>query len=217
MGNLRWTAEPTRRSLAVAAGCAALIALAACGSADEPGASTSSGAATATAGPAPTTGGDPALAAALLEAALAGDATEVKRLLSDGAVPDIGAAQAIIFGEKDDPSLLDVLFDAGLDPNLAETNSPEHTILMWTAEAGHPKMTKAALDAGARIDQVDGYGDPAISVAAFVGELDIVKLLLAHGAALDLRGLGDRNAVQHARSQGNDAIADYLVRHGAPE
>jgi len=209
-------AASTTTLLTVAAGCAAILALAGCGSPDEADASPGGAGSPATVTAATPTA-DPALAEALIDAATAGDATELKKLLAAGAVPGAGVAQSVIFGEKDDPALLKILFEAGLDPNLADAISPQHTILMWTAEAGHPKMTKAVLDAGADIDKVDLYGDPAVSVAGFVGDLAVVKVLVEHGAALDLRGFEGNNAVQHSRSQGNEEIAKYLIAHGAPE
>jgi ankyrin repeat protein len=211
-----------RTPLTVAAGCAAILALAACGSPSDPGESAGAVAAStpdaaSTIVTTATAAGDPALTAALHKAAEAGDAAAVKKLLSDGAIPDASAAQSIVFGEKDDATLIEALIGAGLDPNTADALAPGHSILMWAAEAGRPAMAEAILDAGATIDAVDFYGDPAISVAAFNGEIDVVKLLVARGAALDLRGLGDNSAVGHARSQGHDAVADYLVAQGAPE
>jgi ankyrin repeat protein len=78
-------------------------------------------------------------------------------------------------------------------------------------------MTEALLAAGADIDKVDDYGDPAVSVGAFHGQFDVVKLLVERGAKLDRRGYLDRTAAGHARAQGHDEVADYLVAHGAPE
>jgi hypothetical protein len=153
----------------------------------------------------------------LLEVAGAGDLVKVRRLLADGAKPDIGVAQTLVFADADDPSLITAMVGAGLDVDLADELSPEHTILMWTGEIGHPKMAKALLDAGADIDALDTYGDPAVSVAAFNGHLDVVKLLVARGAALDKRGLGGNTAVGHAKRAGYPKIAAYLVSKGAPE
>lgn len=187
-----------------------------CGGGDP---TTTSGAATATAPPkaSVTRTADPALTTQLLDAANNGDAARVKALLARGAVPDDAVAQAVVFGEQDDPTLIEALLAAGLDKDYATDVTPGHSLLMWTAEAGHPRMAEALIDAGADLDKVDDYGDPAVSVAAFHGKLDLVELLVAHGAELGLRGYSDRTAAGHARSQGHDAVADYLVSIGAPE
>jgi ankyrin repeat protein len=209
-----------RTTVMSVAGAALALALCACGSPDGDGASAVAGSApsvSSSVSPSESAPVDATKSAELLEAALAGDLVKVKALLADGAQPDVGVAQTLIYGYGDDPTLVTAMLAAGLDPNIADSVAPEHTALMWTGEIGHPKMAKALLDGGADIDKLDTYDDPAVSVAAFNGHLDVVKLLVARGAALDKRGLGDNTAVGHAKRAGYSKIAAYLVSKGAPE
>jgi ankyrin repeat protein len=205
-----------RTATMFAAGCALALTLSACGSSKEGGDSPVAAPATSNT-IATTTAGDAVKTAALLEAAVRGDTAKVKQLMADGARPDLGVAQTLVYADADDPSLITAMLAAGLDPDITDPITPEHTILMWTGEIGHPKMAKALLDRGSDIDKVDAYGDPAVSVAAFNGHLDVVKLLVARGAALNLRGLGDFSAVGHAKRAGHPRIAAFLVSKGAPE
>lgn len=203
------------RSLPAATLALLVAVLAGCGSDD---AAPPAGAATAGAAASATTpAGDPALTAQLLDAAIEGEHDRVKELLAQGAVPDESVATTLVFGDRDDPTLIEALFAAGLDKDYASDAAPGHSVLMWAAEAGHIRMVEAVLDAGADIDKLDLYGDPAVSVAAFHGELDVVKLLVERGAKLDFRGYLDRTALGHARAQGHDEVADYLAGKGAPE
>ena len=207
----------TKTALIVAA-CALTLTLSACGSSGDDDAPVAAGAApSAASSPSSTSAGDPTKTAELLDAAFDGDLAKVRQLLAGGAKPDIGVAQALVFADADDPSLITALVKAGLDVDSAVDFSPEHTLLMWTGEIRHPRMAKALLDAGADIDALDSYGDPAVSVAAFNGHLDVVKLLVARGAALDKRGFGGNTAVGHAKRAGHPEIAAYLVSKGAPE
>jgi hypothetical protein len=54
-----------------------------------------------------------------------------------------------------------------------------------------------------------------MSLASYHGELEAVRLLLAHGADMKIRHAGGLTPFQSATSQGYHDIAQLLLDHGA--
>lgn len=102
-----------------------------------------------------------------------------------------------------EPAAVEFLLAAGADPDEAVGNW-RMTPLMGAVMSGKLDIVRALVAAGAEVDRVDGYGDPAINWAAYLGRESIVAFLLAaganpnvtsrHGAAADIaqrRGFRD--------------------------
>ncbi len=89
-------------------------------------------------------------------------------------------------------------------------------------ETGDVARARAALDAGADVNQRDWYSpenwddydeDSLLAVAAERGRLDIVRLMVERGADTSIRY--HWTALEAAAFSGNDAIVEYLLSRGA--
>ncbi|HLK55779.1 MAG TPA: ankyrin repeat domain-containing protein [Chthonomonadaceae bacterium] len=99
------------------------------------------------------------------------------------------------------------------DPNIGDYHE---TLPMLVASEGDTKIMKLLLDAGADIHATGHAGATALSSAAFSGNVEMVRLVVSHGADVnnndDWRG---RTAIMAAAEYGHYAAVDYLLRHGA--
>ena len=85
------------------------------------------------------------------------------------------------------------------------------TALLYASTGPFPETVKILLDKGAKANVVDSneHFTPLMHAAA-EGNLDVVKLLVAYGADLDLKDVDGDNAESFARQAGHTEIADYL-------
>lgn len=103
-------------------------------------------------------------------------------------VPEMIAAVGDISGIKDgqwpaidkfeDPQLLTLLLNAGLNPNITDKNG--NSILYQCVP--HPDCLALLLKAGANVDKTNSRGETAFMRATYVGDLDCVQALLDGGA-----------------------------------
>lgn len=124
------------------------------------------------------------------EAAMRGDAEQVKLLLRNGA--DVNAAQgdgmtALHWAaENGDVELLEILVYAGaaLDP---VTRNNAYTPLHLASRAGHSAAVGFLLAAGANGDAATGTGTTPLHLAVASANVEAVRLLLDRGAVIDVR------------------------------
>ena len=74
---------------------------------------------------------------------------------------------------------------------------------------------KAALAAGCPVDSVDGHGDGALRVCVHWGRLGIMRILIEHGAAVDLPGRWGETALDLAIDFNRHDCAEILLESGA--
>lgn len=85
------------------------------------------------------------------------------------------------------------LLDNGADPNVYDRDKRilkyHYPILFWAAgnQGGHPKIVKLLLDHGAEVNARQGNSKTALMYAVYENNIDVLKMLIAHGADLDLR------------------------------
>lgn len=92
-----------------------------------------------------------------------------------------------------------------------------NTALMGALFKGETNIAKILLDTPCNIEQTNNAGETALSFAALFGRLDMIPVLVAHGANanhVDARG---GTALQMAIAQRNTAAADALRQAGATE
>jgi uncharacterized protein len=116
------------------------------------------------------------------------------------------------------------LLDAGEDANAVLTAEGE-TVLMLTAQTGHPAAVQVLLDHGADLNAQQVHGQTALMWGAEQGHTDVVKLLLARGAnaalasaaatKADRRPAGGLTALLFAARQGHFQTARALLDGGA--
>jgi hypothetical protein len=141
----------------------------------------------------------------------------IKVLLDAGATIDVVAFHYAVLHANDNVSIVQAFIDHGADVNAPAIGIPGHTALMHAGEKGYIQIGKLLLANGADINKGDTYNDPAINVAAFHGQLEFVKMLVAMGAELNIRGMNGRTAVAHALSNGHSHVADFLKELGGTE
>jgi ankyrin repeat protein len=146
-----------------------------------------------------------------------GNAEMVNLLLDSGATFEIGVLHYAITQSNGDTEIVKAMVPYTKDINERAKGNPGHTALMYAAENGDVELGRFLLEAGADVDVVDLYNDPAVNVAAFYGELEFVKLLVENGADLNIKGFGRRTALGHAIFRGHTEVADYLRSVGATE
>jgi ankyrin repeat protein len=129
---------------------------------------------------------------ALMWAAYNGDAALVDALIEAGADVDASnefgttaLTEAAILGNT---QIIGRLVAAGADPN---TRTPDgETPLMAVARTGNVEAATALLEAGADVDAKEHWGgQSAVMWAAAQSQPEMIRLLAAHGANLDERGV----------------------------
>lgn len=92
------------------------------------------------------------------------------------------------------------------------------TPLMWAASEGHEIATLTLMELGANPNVRNSFGHSALMEAARGCHLDVVKLLVAHGAdvnARDIKRLGGYTPLMYAAAHGCVGMCEYLLSHGA--
>ncbi|KAF5584289.1 ankyrin repeat [Fusarium subglutinans] len=151
-------------------------------------------------------------------AAEIGHAGVVKILCMNGA--DVGAiwgedkhtplSLAAINGHED---TMRVLIDAGSDME-ARTVHSNRTPLHWAVFKHRVESTRLLLQRGAQVNAKDEFGT-ALCYSAGEGHLDIVKLLLDHGADIELTSIHEETPLSLAAQRGRVDVVRLLLAHGA--
>src|SRR5262245_7677579 len=108
-----------------------------------------------------------------------------------------------------------LLLAAGADPNAADTGRDRARPLHTAAGAGHVRVLRRLLSAGANPSfQTRGMGTP-LHIAAAYGHLHCVRALLKAGANLRSRDVDGVRPIQLARRYGCKAVLKYLSEREA--
>ncbi len=159
----------------------------------------------------------------VFEAAARGDVARVLELLReeparahqtspDGFRP---LGLAAFFGH---PEVVEVLLEAGADPDVSSRNAMRVTPLHSGAACRDPEaaldICRALLRRGADPDATQAGGWTPLHQAAQHGNERLVDLLLEHGAASTPLSDDGRSPVEMARQRGHDRIVERLERAG---
>lgn len=152
----------------------------------------------------------------LFYAALNGDVASVRRLLSDGASPDVRVRyqpaiyQPIMDGNNE---ICFALLDAGADPNI---EFPRGLFPIYVAaELGNLALVKKLLECGAEIDKLTPNGNTALRNAAEEGHYRVVEYLLDNGADADSVNRAGLTIADAAEHYGHFDIADLIRQHSS--
>jgi hypothetical protein len=134
----------------------------------------------------------------------------IEFLLSRGVALDVFAAAALGQTER-------VVAFLDADPSLITTRGVHGFPLLWfPVVGGHRETTAAMLARGAEINAEPGITTPLHGAAGF-GHLDLVGLLLDHGADPAAKDFEGKTPLTAALKNGHEDIAELLRQRGASE
>jgi uncharacterized protein len=159
---------------------------------------------------------------ALLAATHANQVDAARLLIARGA--DVNAQDGLqdspflYAGAQGRLEILRLTLAAGAD--LTSTNRYGGTALIPAAHHGHVETVRELLKTPIHIDHVNRLGWTALLEAIILGDggaahTEIVRLLVAHGARLDLADAQGVTPLAHAEQRGQRAIVQILRRAGA--
>jgi len=150
---------------------------------------------------------------ALMYSVLSGDLRPVEVLLSDGAAVNarakFGWTAIMIAAVKGYTDTVKLLIAHGADVNTPDIYG--WTPLMRATFENRPAVVETLLQVNdIDLDAGDEYGATALHHAAIKAHLQIVRLLLAHGANLQLKDTKGRTPLMAATQQGQTAVVELL-------
>lgn len=104
------------------------------------------------------------------------------------------------------------------DPALVRTHAPDgFSALGLAAFFGQPACARLLIDAGAPVDEpaANAMRVTPLHSAAAAGQHEIARWLVERGAAVDARQHGGFTALHAAARNGNVALVELLLAHGA--
>lgn len=151
-----------------------------------------------------------------LEAGELGDADSLKArfaLLSADerrqlvrAVDQHGRTGLLLAARRGDAASVDVLLDAGANPNDADSSGT--TALHYAASRGSSRSVELLLHARAAVDQADDRGDTPLMWAT---NKQVVELLLTSGANINAKGGGGRTPLIYLAATGDVEAVKVLT------
>ena len=155
----------------------------------------------------------------LHEAALAGDSEQIQRLVSDGARVDAADADrhtplmwAAFNGHT---AAVRFLLDHGAKLEAKDKNG--RTALMFASSGPFEETVKLLLKKGASVNtQGTLEGFTALMTAAAEGQLEVVRLLLLHGADPALKDSDSDTAESFALQKGHTEVVELLRNPPSP-
>jgi ankyrin repeat protein len=114
------------------------------------------------------------------------------------------------------PHIIQKLVDGGAD--LTASHKTHGSVLHLAVSLRNSQAVKTLLNCGADVDvlaEVNNVSVTPLSIAARLGEVEIAKLLLAHGANTKAVGMNGSTALLEACSRGHSSIVRLLLDAGA--
>jgi len=138
---------------------------------------------------------------------------EMQKILSTGVDPNTQDGRgwcplmwATAEGHKE---IVDLLLEYGADPNVI--NYLGRSAIMYASNYGFYEIAKALLERGAIPNPSKEFTDhPPLSAAADKGHLEVVKLLVEHGANVNHKGKDNKTALDISMEAGHGEVAKYL-------
>ena len=149
------------------------------------------------------------------EAIVCGKADIVKdKIAEDPTLPnkysDDGFAPVSLAAFFDRDEIVEILLDAGGDPNLKATNAAKVNALHSAVARENLKVSRMLIDKGVDVNATQAQDVTALHSAAHRGNLDLVKLLIEAGADQSLKMQSGETAADLAAKDGHSAVQKYL-------
>jgi ankyrin repeat protein len=134
----------------------------------------------------------------------------VKLLLKKGADPDgLGGAALLTAIDGDNLEIVKLLLEGGANTDVAENDGT--TPLTKAVQRNHTAMVKLLLEKGAN----PNTWSPPLYFAAGQGDVEVVRLLLDHGADINETNANQTTALHQATLNGRAAVVKLLIERGA--
>ncbi len=117
--------------------------------------------------------------------------------------------QAALHGSVDGVTLL---IQHAADVN-AQTWRSKHAPLHYTAKYNHPAVVKILLEAGSQVNQKPNTS--SLMMAACVGDIESVRLLISYGSDLHATDKQQYTALHWAVFNNEPDVVDILIKNGA--
>jgi len=158
--------------------------------------------------------GNPVVNITIHQAALDGQISQVKNLLTAGqdvnTVDEDGRTPLMYAAFNGHAEIINLLIDKGALINACDSEG--RTALMMASSAPFPAAVKILLDRQADPNLTDKEEHfTALMYAAAEGQLDVVKILLANRADPAIKDIDGDDALTFARNNGHTAIAAILT------
>ncbi len=157
---------------------------------------------------------------ALIQTAFDGKLADVEILVAKGAdvnLQDVKKRTPLILAASNGhTSVVEFLFSKGADINARDSDG--QTALMYACKRSFNETAAFLLKNGAEVNvQSEKKGITALILAAGWGNVDLVRMLLEHGADANLRDNFGNTAKIWAQKRGNSAVVDLLPDPPAQE
>ncbi|WP_340003594.1 ankyrin repeat domain-containing protein [Paenibacillus sp. FSL K6-0276] len=118
-------------------------------------------------------------------------------------------------GQSGDALRLNEILEA--HPSLVNTeNNDGLTLLGYAAHFSKKAVVQVLLDNGAQTNIFDSDGHTALHSAAFHADnVEMIRLLIEHGADIHAKIEGGESALAVAIQQGNHNVKEFLIEKGA--
>jgi len=149
----------------------------------------------------------------IVEFARDGNLNEVQKLLDSGIDPNIqdsrGWSPLMWATAKKHLGVVKLLLAHGADPNLI--NFLGRLAIMYASKYGSDEIVKTLIENGAILNPTIKLNNrPPLSLAASRGHLEVVRLLVNHGANVMYKGEDNKSALDLAMDAGYGDVAKYL-------
>lgn len=123
---------------------------------------------------------------------------------------------------KGNSEIIQFLLNNGADPNWKNDTASENAF-MYAVKKGTPEIVSLLIDKGARVNEVDKYGETVLVKAIRAKRLDIMTLLIERGANVNEKSTQyvhkrvqyELYPIECAVETGRRDIIEYLINNGA--
>jgi ankyrin repeat protein len=126
-----------------------------------------------------------------------------------------GYTALILSAYDEHPDALKLLLSAGANPCAFDRHG--NTALMGALFKGDSHIATMLIDTRCPIDQTNYAGETALTFAALFGRLEMLPVLVAHGANPNHKDARDATALQIVQQQRNQSAVDSMRQVGATE
>lgn len=156
----------------------------------------------------------------LIRSAYNGELAKVEALVAKGAAVNLQDKKKrtplILAAHNGHTTIVEFLFSKGADINARDSDN--QTALMYVSKRSFNETAGFLLRNGAEVNvQSKKKGITALMRAAVSDNVELVRMLLEHGADANLEDVFGRTAKFLAQKKGNSAVVDMLPEPPAPE